>query len=45
MSWLDSVINAVSMSLGGLWEETVNDGGGWHAVVHGVVESQMRLSD
>ena len=32
MRWLDSITDSKDMNLSKLWE----DGGGWHASVHGV---------
>ena len=38
--WLRSITNSMDMNLSKL-QETVEDRGTWHAVVHGVAESNM----
>ena len=44
MRWLDGITDTMNMGLGG-FRELVMDREAWHATVHGVINSQTRLSD
>ena len=44
LRWLDSIIDSMEMNFSQL-QEIVEDTGAWHAIVHGVTESDMTVTE